>query len=86
VGSRVERPAERADNNSDVTDPARIEDEPGVRYGVGRLLTLPDGVFAIALTPLVLRLSVNVATPGSELGAALCDARPASRRPTRAWT
>jgi hypothetical protein len=86
VGRRVERPAERADNNSDVTDPARIEEEPGARYGVGRLLTLSDGVFTIALTPLVPSLRVHVATPASELGAALRDAPPASRRPTRAWT
>jgi hypothetical protein len=58
VGSRVERSAESY-NNSDVTDPARIEDEQGARYGVGPLLTLSDGVFAIALTLLVLSLSVS---------------------------
>jgi hypothetical protein len=48
---------------------------------VGRLLILADGVFAIALTPLVLSVRVDVTTPASELEAALRDARPASRRP-----
>jgi uncharacterized membrane protein len=65
-----------AGNNSDVPDRARIEDEEAARYGIGRLLTLSDGVFAIALTLLVLSLRVDVTTPASELGPALRDARP----------
>ena len=51
-----------------------------------RLLTLFDGLFAIALTLLILSLRVDVTTRASELGAALGDARPTSQRPTRAWT
>jgi uncharacterized membrane protein len=58
-----------------VADRGPIEDEESARYGIGRLLTLSDGVFAIALTLLVLSLRVDVTTPASQLGAALRDAR-----------
>jgi hypothetical protein len=51
-----------------------------------RHLTPTIGRLRIALTLLVLSLRVDVTTPAAELGAALRDARPASRRPTRAWT
>ena len=44
------------------------------RYGLGRLLTLSDGVFAIALTVLVLSLHVDVSTPASQVGAAIRQA------------
>ena len=57
-------------------EPAREESDERARYGVGRLLTLSDGVFAIALTLLVLSLRVDVTTPASELGASLREVRP----------
>jgi TMEM175 potassium channel family protein len=74
-GRRLKRPADTY-NNSDVPERAGVEDEDVARYGVGRLLTLSDGVFAIALTLLVLSLRVDITTPASGLGAALRDARP----------
>src|SRR5262249_38963642 len=56
------------------SDRAAIEGDEVARYGVGRLLTLSDGVFAIALTVLVLSLHVDVSTGASELGAAIHQA------------
>jgi uncharacterized membrane protein len=55
-------------------DSAPIESDEVARYGLGRLLTLSDGVFAIALTVLVLSLHVDVSTPASEVGAAIRQA------------
>lgn len=52
------------------------EDDERAWYGLGRLLTLSDGVFAIALTLLVLSLRVDLATPASQLSKALRDAEP----------
>src|SRR5262249_29605340 len=62
--------------NTGVPEPDPGESDERARYGVGRLLALSDGVFAIALTLLVLSLRVDVTTPASELGAALRDVRP----------
>ena len=57
-----------------MADPAPIESDEVARYGLGRLLTLSDGVFAIALTVLVLSLHVDVSTPASQVGAAIRQA------------
>jgi uncharacterized membrane protein len=57
-----------------VSDPRSVESDEVGRYSVGRLLTLSDGVFAIALTVLVLSLHVDVSTPASELGATIRQA------------
>lgn len=51
-------------------------DDEASRYGLGRLLALSDGVFAIALTLLVLSLGDDLDVPGGRLGEALRDARP----------
>jgi uncharacterized membrane protein len=54
-----------------VPDAEPIEGDEVATYGLGRLLALSDGVFAIALTVLVLSLHVDVSTPASEVGAAI---------------
>jgi uncharacterized membrane protein len=54
-----------------VPGPGPVESDEVARYGLGRLLTLSDGVFAIALTVLVLSLHVDASTPASEVGAAI---------------
>jgi uncharacterized membrane protein len=54
-----------------VADAEPVEGDEVARYGLGRLLALSDGVFAIALTVLVLSLHVDVSTPASEVGAAI---------------
>ena len=59
-----------------VAEPVQFAGEEDAGYGVGRLLTLSDGVFAIALTLLVLSLRVDVTTPASELGSAIRETRP----------
>jgi uncharacterized membrane protein len=51
-----------------------IESDEAARYGLGRLLTLSDGVFAIALTVLVLSLHVDTSTPASQVGTAIHQA------------
>jgi uncharacterized membrane protein len=61
-------------HNGAVPDPAPIESDEVARYGLGRLLTLSDGVFAIALTVLVLSLHVDVSTPASQVGRAIREA------------
>jgi uncharacterized membrane protein len=59
-----------------VTEQTILEGDERGGYGLNRLLALSDGVFAIALTLLVLSLRVDVTTPASQLNNALHDAEP----------
>jgi uncharacterized membrane protein len=61
----------RRDHNGEVSDADPIEGDEVARYGLGRLLALSDGVFAIALTVLVLSLHVDVSTPAADVGGAI---------------
>ena len=54
----------------------RREDDEAADEGIGRILALSDGVFAIALTLLTLEIVVPAATADDELGKALLDIWP----------
>jgi TMEM175 potassium channel family protein len=54
----------------------RQEDDESAAEGIGRILALSDGVFAIALTLLILDIAVPATTSDNELGAALLHLWP----------
>jgi uncharacterized membrane protein len=54
----------------------RQEDDETAAEGIGRILALSDGVFAIALTLLILDIAVPAATTGNGLGKALLGLWP----------
>ena len=61
-------------NGSAATNARREDDETGA--DLGRVLALSDGVFAIALTVLVLEIALPAATTEDTLGRALRDLGP----------
>jgi len=54
----------------------RSDDEAQFGYSMSRVLTLSDGVFAIALTLLVISLRLGPEVTSAQLGQALRDLRP----------
>jgi uncharacterized membrane protein len=54
----------------------RQEDDESADEGIGRILALSDGVFAIALTLLILDIAVPATTSDDELGKALLHLWP----------
>jgi len=63
----------------------RHEDDEAAEEGIGRILALSDGVFAIALTLLILEIAVPAATTNADLPKALlADAPRAQVRALRA--
>ena len=53
--------------------PRNEGDEAAEEEGIGRILALSDGVFAIAMTLLILDIAVPVATSEAHLPKALLD-------------
>jgi len=56
--------------------PQRQEDDEAAGDGMGRILALSDGVFAIALTLLILDIAVPAMTSNDELGTVLLNLWP----------
>src|SRR5215469_17210406 len=52
------------------------EDDEAADEGVGRILALSDGVFAIAITLLILEIAIPATTPGAALPKALLGLWP----------
>jgi len=52
------------------------EDDEVAGEGVGRILALSDGVFAIAITLLILEIAIPATTPGAALPKALLGLWP----------
>ena len=73
----------------------RREDDEAVEEGIGRILALSDGVFAVAITLLIFEIAVPAATSDASLPKALLglwprylawptrSRPPAARRPPR---
>jgi len=76
IRDRPPEPRRVRGHNGAVPDSDPVESDEVARYGVGRLLTLSDAVFAIALTVLVLSLHVDVSIPASQVGAAIHQTWP----------
>jgi len=54
----------------------RQEDDEAGQEGIGRILALSDGVFAIAATLLILDIAIPATTSDDGLGEALLDLWP----------
>ena len=54
----------------------RHEDDEAAEEGIGRILALSDGVFAIAITLLILEIAVPATTSGAGLPKALLGLWP----------